>query len=288
MQNNLDRLILLAVILLLPASVFSQGVTDSVVTHYENNYVLETDSMRLKALDTILSRYNDWQTIDMSGKLRANGLPVSLSLKLYMEKGSDIILSVRAPFVGEAGRIEICGDSITAVNKMKRVFCQESLSGILSSYPGFIQDLQSLLLGRIIVFGAGELSFANANLMEIGIRENDSGWQLIQPGIGEMISGLSFAFITDSAGRLSDLALNLSLVSDSEEGAVTKTLNYGLGYSYPSSNMDITIYKGFGEDVNEIAVLDFNSIKWGGSRPSPLKIDGRYRQVGVKDFFRSF
>lgn len=289
MQNKLYKHILHVVMLLaVTTGAFAQAVPDSLPAGNDNKYIPETDSIRLQALDAILSHYNDWETIDMSGKLRTSGLPVSLSLKLYMEKGSEIILSVRAPLIGEAGRIEINGDSITAVNKMKRVFCKESLSGILSSYPGFISDLQSLLLGRIIVVGAGELSFMNAEMMEISSLESGEGWQLIQPGIGEMVSGLSFAFATDPAGRLAGISFAVTITSEEDDGPVSKVLNYGLDYSYPSSGMDIVIYKGAAEMVKEVATLDFNSIKWGGTRPSSLKIDDRYRQVGIKDFFRSF
>lgn len=254
----------------------------------------ETDSLRLKALDAVLRHYNDWETVEMTGKLRASGLPLNPTVKLYMAKGSEISVSVRAPFVGEAGRIEISGDTLTAVNRMKRVYCKESLSGILSGYPGFISDLQSLLLGRIVVLGSGELSFVNAALMDVSASEaatfgEKTGWRFEQQGLGEIVSGLSLAYVATSAGRLSDLELNMAPPQrDDDGGNATRDISFGLRYGYPDSGFDISIVKGRGAQVSEVVMLDFNSIKWKADRPAPLKLGDRFRQVGIKDFFRSF
>lgn len=124
------------------------------------------DSVRSAALATILPAYTDWQTAEISGKLRMNKLPISPTIKIYMKKGEEISISVRASLLGEVGRIEIAGDSVIAVNKMKRVYCAESISGIKYDYPDLIADIQSLLLARAVVLRAGELSPLNADFLD--------------------------------------------------------------------------------------------------------------------------
>lgn len=276
------------------AGLSAQISPDSVKEGARQYSLPETDSLRLKALDAVLRHYNNWETVEMTGKLRASGLPLNPTVKLYMAKGSEISVSVRAPFVGEAGRIEICGDTLTAVNRMKRVYCKESLRGILSGYPGFISDLQSLLLGRIVVLGSGELSFVNAALMEVSASEvatfgENPGWRFEQQGLGEIVSGLSLAYVVTASGRLSDLELNMEVPQKDDDGENgPRGISVGLRYSYPDSGFDISIVKGKGTLMGEVAMLDFNSIKWKADRPAPLKLGDRFRQVGIKEFFRSF
>lgn len=289
------RILLFAVTFLACTSGLSAQISPDSGKEGAHQYSLpETDSLRVKALDAVLRHYNNWETVEMTGKLRASGLPLNPTVKLYMARGSEISISVRAPFVGEAGRIEICGDTLTAINRMKRVYCKESLSGILSGYPGFVSDLQSLLLGRIVVLGSGELSFVNAALMDVSVSEastfgGNPGWRFEQQGLGELVSGLSLAYVATSAGRLSDLELNMAVPQKDDDGEnASRDISVGLRYSYPDSGLDISIVKGKGNLMNEVAMLDFNSIKWKADRPAPVKLGDRFRQVSIKDFFRSF
>lgn len=100
---------------------------------------------RTEALNAILPNYIDWQTAAMSGKLRMKKLPVSPSVGIFMRRNETISISVGASLLGEVGRIDIEGDTLLAVNKMKRVYCKESLAGIKYDYPDIIGDIQSLL-----------------------------------------------------------------------------------------------------------------------------------------------
>ncbi len=70
------------------------------------------------ATDSIIANYDaDWTDLSMQGKLTFDGLPMSASVKIYMKRGESIILSARAPFIGEVARVEATPDSIVFINK---------------------------------------------------------------------------------------------------------------------------------------------------------------------------
>ncbi len=53
------------------------------------------------------------------------------------------------------------------VNKLAKTYAREPVQRLLEFYPYFIGDVQSLLLGRIIILGAGELDLHNASMVKI-------------------------------------------------------------------------------------------------------------------------
>lgn len=274
MQKNISkiRIFLIAVAFLTTALVMN--AREDATAGYER----ET---RNAALDSILRHYDDWTTVELSGKLRASGLPMNPTVKLYMMRGSEIVLSVRAPFLGEVGRLEIINDSITAVYKLKKVYCRESLYNATRAYPGLISDIQSLLLGRMVVFGEGELSEANAGLLEFTEMAEPSGWSVSQPDLNRMLSGVSLEYVAASDGRLSGLLLDLTVGE--------KVSRFGISYSYPSlDGLSLLIAKSSAETWRDIASLDFNSVVWGAVAPAPVKISQSYRRVGIREFLKSF
>lgn len=111
------------------------------------------------AVEAIQSDYpEEWTHLSMQGKLRFEGLPVAPTIKLYMERGRSVILSARAPIVGEVARVEICKDSITFLNKHTKRFLSQNLKPYSDSYPGLISDLQDILLGYVAVPGSGRMN----------------------------------------------------------------------------------------------------------------------------------
>ena len=59
-------------------------------------------------------------------------------------------------------RADVDTDSVLVVNKLAKTYAREPVQRLLEFYPYFIGDVQSLLLGRIIILGAGELDLHNA------------------------------------------------------------------------------------------------------------------------------
>lgn len=111
-----------------------------------------------KVLSAMVKNYSNWGKVELNGRLSLDVLPVTASVKIYMQKDKEILISVRAPFIGEAARIEIDTDSVTAVNKLKNTWCRIGTDYVEQAWPGLIPDLQSVLLGRAFLWKKGMLS----------------------------------------------------------------------------------------------------------------------------------
>ncbi len=240
---------------------------------------------RTEALNAILPNYIDWQTAAMSGKLRMKKLPVSPSVRIFMRRNETISISVRASLLGEVGRIDIEGDTLLAVNKMKRVYCKESLAGIKYDYPDIIGDIQSLLLGRAVVLQSGELSEANADFFDFRSLPADSihseaAWSLTFPRGRSDEDEFGYEYRINSIGQTEKLTLELS-TSDHE-------LALALDYTYLDKGFDLDI--SFTRDFNKKfdALIEFNDIDWEANAPSPVSLNSRFTRVGIKQFISSF
>lgn len=124
-------------------------------------------SQKYQIVDSLTNGYYDWDAISMSGKLSSPMLPLTASLKVYMEKDSLVVITVSAPLVGEAARIEIDPDRALVVNKLKNSYSIVEMNDIESICPGGIEAVQNLLLARVSVIGSGELSSGDCSNIEI-------------------------------------------------------------------------------------------------------------------------
>lgn len=241
------------------------------------------DGVRLAALEAILPNYTDWETAEISGKLRMKKLPISPTIKIFMKKNEEISISVRASLLGEVGRIEVMGDSVTAVNKMKRVYCSESISGIRYDYPDIIGDVQSLLLTRVVALKAGELKASNSDFFdfeEITEENSNSKWSLTFPRGHSEEDEFFYSYKVNPQGLIDQLLLAAS-TSDHE-------LALTLGYTYPGKGFDLNIV--FNQDLKQKfdATVEFGDTQWGAKAPAPLNLNSKYTQVGIKQFLKSF
>lgn len=224
--------------------------------------------------DAILSRYIPWTNVEFNGKVRmSSGLPISPTVKMYMEHDNLIQLSVRVPFMGEIARLELDRDSVLIINKYNRNYCKESTSKIAATYPGFITSIQNLFLGRIQLFGIGELDASNIKEMNF---QNAGGNEWIvypkeMPGDGK----LQYGYVVTSNGRTKSLY--------AQPGGRQESLL--LNYNYPGSGMSMDIMV----DTNKrkmSGTLEFNTVRWGGERMSPLNLT-TYQRLGIKDFIKA-
>lgn len=253
-----------------------------------------TDPVRAAALETILPSYTDWQTAELSGKLRLKKLPVSPTLKIYMKRAEEISISVRVTLLGEVGRLEVNKDSIFAINKMKRVYCAESIAGVKYDYPDIIADVQSLLLGRVVVLNAGELTFENSEFMdflELNSSENVQSaaggvqelmlpaWQLSYPKGRSETDEFSYEYRISPKGLTEKLSLLLS-TADTD-------MAVALDYSYPGSGYDLNISYSKDNTKKFDAEVDFDAVKWGANPPSAINTN-KYSKVSIKQFLKSF
>lgn len=273
--------VLASLLLIVVASGISSCSSTAKMAKQQNaeTYLSEIpDGPRARALRTILPTYTDWQTAELNGKIRMKGLPLSPSLKIYMTKKTAVTISVRAPILGEVGRIEIDGDSVLAINKMKNVYCRESIAGIKYEYPDAIADLQSLLLGRVVVVRSGELSVTNSDYMDF--TETEQNWSLTYPKGRSEYDEFGYEYKVNREGRIDSFIVSMSTAD--------RDLAAQIDYSYPGNNMNLDISATQDSEKKFSTEIDFDQPRYGVTMPSPAQLNSRAKRVGIKEFIKSF
>lgn len=243
---------------------FLPGYGDEMLGGKEKREVLN----QVKQTDT------DWQTVSISGKLKMKGLPVSPSVKIYMEKNCKIYISLTAFLVGEVGRCEINGDSILLVNKMKKVYVKESLAEALKYYPGTLKDLQYLILGRVVWPGQPEVVPQNIDMIEVYRGEEIS----IVPGEDLLIDGFSYGYTLYPNGKPKLLLVVPDMYPDS---------NVMVNYDFMNNGYDIQM-SYISPSRSYTATLELEKPKFGASSMAPIKLNDKFRKVSVENFFKLF
>lgn len=215
--------------------------------------------------------YPSWETCRLNGKLRAPGLPVSPTLQVYMEREKSIVISARAPLVGEVMRIELDKDSLLAINRLKKTYCMESAENLHEIYPTVCGELQSLLLGRIIVPGAGELS--EKNISRVTVSEPATGERKLTPDVGNLPGGFGAYYLINGSGDLTDLIITRN---DNKVFSAEYTRERNGSYDITVS----TTKKGKPYKLE----LEFNKPETGIDMPEPAKPGNRYKRLGIKEF----
>lgn len=215
-----------------------------------------------------------WQTVNLQGKLKMKGLPFSPTIKIFMQKDSLIDISIRAPFVGEAGRIEITPDSILAYNKMNKTYVSESIQGVRNFYPGGINDLQNLLLGRFFLPGIDVNAVDLSDFVEIYYEDNQ--YNVIPKGEAE-IEGLKYGFVVDDSFNPLMLIVMPSEKVDTELYAT---------YTYTLQGYNLQIHYMNGDKGIEV-IFEIKNPEWGGDAPKGVNIDKKWRKLNLIDFMNS-
>lgn len=226
-------------------------------------------------LDAMLDRYTDWHTVELNGKLENDRLPVSPSVRIFMEKGKRLQISLRAPFLGEVGRIDISNDSLLAYNKLKKVYCREPLGDILREAPARIEDLQSLLLARVFILNRGTLSPANAD--GITFSEEPDCW-LALPVEQPLDGRVQYGFTIDDDGTLT------ALYATMPEAASELSLLVEYFYEKKKTVIDVAFNKS---DRLTQATLTLNAPKWGATPMQPVKTGSGWRRTDVTGFIKT-
>lgn len=227
-------------------------------------------------LKALVASYTPWRSVELNGKLRMERLPLSPAVRIYMERGTKLYISVRAPFVGEVGRVEIDGTRLTAVNRMKRVWVREDIGeAVGTSLPVKVEDVQDLFLARVFLTDYGTLSTQNMSLCNV-YDESDC-WLLVpltQPSGGSVRYGYTFDF----QRRMQDLYVT----TVSENYAALVEYTYGgkktaLGFNIQLKN------KTYEAD------LTLDEPKWNpGKAMQPIEINDSWRRVDIRTFLKSF
>ena len=217
-----------------------------------------------------------WERVELSGKLKMDGLPVSPSVKIYMERGNRIDISVRAPFVGEVGRLQADVDSILVVNKMKKNSWSASREEIAQKYPGGLELLQSLLLGQVYVFGEGVIAPEMSALFNI-FTDTEAGW-LLMPKPNYQVPGARYGYVVAEEGVAE------SLVVEREDSDDFLQLDYK---GKKNGKYDLDLWLAMGKkDIQ--ATLQFDAPKENPVPMQPITLDSKYTPLSIKEFFGRF
>jgi len=227
----------------------------------------------LSVISGIIDSYVPWRSAEFKGKLKADKLPLSPTVKMYMVRDSLLQISVRAPLVGEVGRLNLTREELIIINKLKKVYCEEHTEELQELYPSLLPDIQSLFLGRVAVLGSGELDVENVGT--VSVDEDGKGNWLLVPQTGAGVVPFKYGYLVGPNLRTCALVASIP-------GKCSVEILYD--YRNQGEQMDVTLDRGDGRQFG--AELDFSSVKWGGTEMSPVKL-GTYRRVGLKEFVNS-
>lgn len=216
-------------------------------------------------------RYAPWNTVMISAQLQMEGLPLSPSLKIFMKKGECMTISVRAPFLGEVGRLEFANDTILAVNKMKNVYTMADISQLMGGIEFTLSDLQDVLLARAFAIGEGTISQYEKSKHTLYYAENGEYFFPPMPQSDNMLYG----FIIDGEGVISDFMLR-----DYIGGFELNCL-----YQNKKKSYDIVMAFQY-VDVQMQVVLSDVMCQWEAQPMNPVKLTSKMREVGIKEFLR--
>lgn len=237
-------------------------------------------TLKKEVLEVLVPKYAAWNGVEINGKLKMSGLPLSPSLRIYMQQGSRISMSIRVPLLGEVGRIEIDGDSLVAVNKMKGTYVEASLTNALLEYPGLLSDVQSVLLGRVVVLQKGELNRDNANGLGFSSYEQPfpadgiKRWQLTYPAKGEA-DDYRYTYIVNSRAETEELKVEL----------LSKKTEISLDTEYNGESRNVAVAIKRDAKVNNF-ILALDSPNFNVSPMAPLRINPGWQRVSFSQFIK--
>lgn len=152
------------------------------------------------AVKTISSGYKPWRAAGWSARVRSDILPVSVTMKTYMLRDSLTLISLRAPLMGEVGRIEIDSQTILIVNKMKKRYARIELSSYGELPRTVHSNIQDILIGRVAIIGEGTLSASNCDDADIYSMKGEG--YLVACALPKEYSGINYGYAVDEAGQI--------------------------------------------------------------------------------------
>lgn len=168
---------------------------------------------RKKAIvDSIASTYTPWNTVSMSGKMSSSMFPISPSVKIYMERGKLVVISISVPIMGEVGRMEIDKKEAIAVNKTNNKYTAVDLQDLNAFCPGGLEALQNMILRRVTLLGSGELKKKDADKLEI--YATDYGDWLLLPNQQMETEEYIYLYLLDMATLQADKFLVMNQEGD--------------------------------------------------------------------------
>lgn len=256
-----------------PAGIKTEVLGDTIepveIVDIVEPVVSATDSIEIFYPD-----YEKWEVVSLEGKLKMQGLPLSPSLKIFMQRDSLLSISVRAPFVGEAGRMDLNPDSVLIVNKMNKTYVSEGIREFLKYYPGGLADVQDLLLGRFFLPGCDVTEVDLDDYIDIYFEDDQIN---IVPKGSVEIPGVKYGFVVDNLFNPLMLIVMPEGRNDAQIAAIYthKLQGYDIRFIFQDSNRLIE------------ATMEMKNPEWKGSAPKPMDLK-KFRKVGLADLMKGF
>ena len=252
--------------------------TDSIIFDQEiqlEEIPEQTVEEEAEEITITLPDYIPWDKIKMDGKLKMQGLPLSPSLKIFMQKDSIIDISIRAPFVGEAGRMVVTPDSVVLINKMNKTFVNEKITDFLKYYPGGISDMQDLLLARVFIPGYNLYDTDIEDLVDIFYEESQFN---VVPKESAKIPGITYGYAVDETFQ----PLWLLILPESRPD-----LEIDAQYIYNLQGYNLILDYIEGDKKRELT-LELKNPESTREEPKSIEINKKFRQLSFNDFLRTF
>lgn len=253
-----------------------KGICSS-LTNFEAPDSINTDTIDIQErfLEISLPEYEEWDRATINGKLKMKGLPLSPSIRIFMEKDSLLEISIKAPFMGEVGRIVMTQDTLLGVNKINKTFTKSSLKEFLKFYPGGLSELQSLLLGRVVMPGIGEINDKTVEM--INFMSLDNGFALV-PAEGYGVEGFEYGYVVDENLTPSALLVipefaenvNVSVIYENTKEGLNQTISY------------------LQEDKAFSVEFQMRNPEWSGESSKTIIFDNKYRELPIGEFIKNF
>lgn len=268
MKKMISRITLVLVLMITCLSASAQEVADSVPQPVSEEY-------KDQVIRQLADKYADWSTCSMSGKLSGAMLPMTASVKIYMEKDSLVIITISAPLIGEAGRIEIDRDEVLAVNKVNNTFTTLEMAEIARIMPGGLPAIQNLLLGRILVLGTDGFTTDDAESLQF--LDLDDSTLMIVPEKASLVSDFIYYFLIGK----SDLLLSqFAVIGMDEDWQVVCDYQYDA-----KGGVTINSEAAMGQAVMA-ATLKLNQPDLKTKEIKRIELNSRYRNTDLKGLMR--
>lgn len=243
----------------------------------------QTQAEQLKFLDNkekkelikrISADYSNWGQVELNGKLHIEFLPVSPSVKIFMNRGKELFITVRAPFVGEVARVEADKDSILLVNKLKHTYCKEDLQSVARITTITLGDIQDLLLDRMFIAGRGTLNEKHASRIDFYAVEGN-GW-LAVPQKETDDDLITYGFVISPDYKMTQLIVQ-PIISDSSGEILFEKYKKNTSLDFTFKINDKTYDVG----------LTYGNPKWGAKPFERMEFNSKYRRLGIRDFIKT-
>lgn len=255
-----------------------------------------------KRVKEIVGTYPQWTTAEWQGKVKSDMLPVALTAKVFLKRDQLILISLRAPLLGEVARVEVDPQSVLLINKMKRRYWKREISDIDTRMPGSFECLQSLLLGRAFIIGQGELSETSGQYA--GYYTMDEDITFIAPMIPVEIENFNYGFAINGAGQMINIIMqyaetefqNEDIISSAQSGddynrltsgSEEKIKNYDFSAQITPANSGSNVQATMIAQQMKVN-LNIEGIKivWGGNGFARLNLTSNYQSTTLSQCLR--